>query len=51
MYGGKTIDSVAEFEDVAQAFGEHVTMKHDKAFNSKLFTLNPLRNPIKIFQD
>ena len=24
MYGGKGIDSVAEFEDVARAFGEHI---------------------------
>ena len=27
IYGGKTIDSVAEFEDVAQSFGEH---NHDE---------------------
>ena len=24
MYGGKTVDSVAEFEADAQAFGEHM---------------------------
>ena len=50
MYGGKTIDSVAEFEDVAQAFGEHVvTSNMISAFNSKLFTLNTLKNPLKNF--
>ena len=50
MYGGKSIDSVAEFEDVAQAFGEHiVTSNMIKAFNSKLFTINTLKNPLKNF--
>ena len=46
----KAVDSIAEFEDVAQAFGEHVvTSNMIKAFNSKLFTINTLKNPLKNF--
>ena len=53
VYGGKTIDSIAEFEDVAQAFGEHVTMMNMwRAFSQKMKSLKALQtNPLKTYKN
>ncbi len=48
MYGGRTIDSVAEYEDVAQAFGEHIaTSNMWRAFSQKWKWKKVLRNPFR----
>ena len=45
MYGGKTIDSVAEYEDVALAFGEHMAVSNMiRAFSQKWQTKKVLKN-------
>jgi len=47
-YGGKTIDSVAEFEADAMAFGEHiVTSNMWRAFSQKWQWKKVLRNPFR----
>ena len=53
IYGGKTIDSVAEFEDVAQAFGEHVTMMNMwRGFSQKMKSLKAFQSsPFKTYKN
>jgi len=53
VYGGRTIDSVAEFEDVALAFGEHVTMMNMwRAYSQKLKSLKAFQsNPLKTYKN
>lgn len=53
VYGGKSIDSIAEFEDVAMAFGEHVTMVNMwRAFSQKMKSLKAFQsNPIKTYKN
>ena len=53
MYGGKTIDSVAEYEDVAQAFGEHLAATNMfRAFSQKWKSVKPLTsNPLKTYKN
>ena len=53
MYGGKTIDSVAEYEDVAQAFGEHIASTNMfRAFSQKWKSVKPLTsNPLKTYKN
>ena len=48
MYGGRTIDSVAEYENEALAFGEHIaTSNMWRAFSQNWKTLKVLRNPFR----
>ena len=53
MYGGKTIDSVAEYEDVAAAFGEHLAATNMfRAFSQKWKSVKPLAsNPLKTYKN
>ena len=53
MYGGKTIDSVAEYEDVAAAFGEHLAATNMfRAFSQKWKSVKPLSsNPLKTYKN
>jgi len=53
MYGGKTIDSVAEYEDVAAAFGEHLAATNMfRAFSQKWKSVKPLTsNPLKTYKN
>ena len=53
MYGGKTIDSVAEYEDIAQAFGEHIAVTNMfRAFSQKWKSVKPLSsNPLKTYKN
>ena len=53
IYGGKSIDSIAEFEDVAQAFGEHVTMMNMwRGFSQKMKSLKAFQsNPLKTYKN
>jgi len=53
MYGGKTIDSVAEYEDVAQAFGEHLAATNMfRAFSQKWKSVKPLSsNPLNTYKN
>ncbi len=47
-FGGKTVDSVAEFEDMAAAFGEHLaTTNMWRAFSQKWNTKDVLKNPFR----
>jgi len=48
-FGGKTVDSVAEYEDIAAAFGEHLATANmwrsfSQKWNTKQITKNPFRN-------
>ena len=48
-WGGKTVDSVAEFEDMAAAFGEHLATANmwrtfSQHWNTKAVAKNPFRN-------
>lgn len=48
MYGGKTIDSVAEYEDIAQAFGERIATDNMwRAFSQQWKWKKVLRNPFR----
>lgn len=53
MYGGSTIDSVAEYEDIAQAFGEHIAVTNMfRAFSQKWKSVKPLSsNPLKTYKN
>ena len=53
MYGGKTIDSVAEYEDIAFAFGEHLAHTNMlRAFSQKWKSVKPLSsNPLKTYKN
>ena len=53
MYGGKTIDSVAEYEDVAAAFGEHLAATNMfRAFSQKWKSVKPLTSsPLKTYKN
>ena len=53
MYGGKTIDSVAEYEDVAAAFGEHLAATNMfRAFSQKWKSVKPLSsNPLNTYKN
>ena len=53
MYGGSTIDSIAEYEDVAQAFGEHIAVTNMfRAFSQKWKSVKPLSsNPLKTYKN
>ncbi|WP_435149975.1 hypothetical protein ACIJYB_03965 [Candidatus Pelagibacter bacterium nBUS_44] len=53
MYGGSTIDSVAEYEDVAAAFGEHLAATNMfRAFSQKWKSVKPLAsNPLKTYKN
>jgi hypothetical protein len=53
MYGGKTIDSVAEYEDVAAAFGEHLAATNMfRAFSQKWKSVKPLSSsPLKTYKN
>ena len=53
MYGGKTIDSVAEYEDIAMAFGEHLAHTNMlRSFSQKWKSIKPLSsNPLKTYKN
>ena len=53
LYGGSTLDSVAEFEDIALAFGENMAMTGMwRAFSQKFKSLKPLSsNPLKTYKN
>ncbi len=53
MYGGKTVDSVAEYEDIAAAFGEHLAATNMfRAFSQKWKSIKPLSsNPLKTYSN
>jgi len=47
-FGGKTVDSVAEFEDMAAAFGEHLaTANMWRSFSQKWKTKDIIKNPFR----
>ena len=53
MYGSKTIDSVAEYEDIAMAFGEHLAHTNMlRSFSQKWKSVKPLSsNPLKTYKN
>jgi hypothetical protein len=47
-FGGKTLDSVAEYEHIAQSFGEHLaTANMWRSFSQKWKSVNVLKNPFR----
>ena len=53
LYGGRSIDSVAEYEDIAAAFGEHLASTNMlRAFSQKFKSLKALSsNPAKTYKN